>query len=199
MTLLRPPHEHSVDRLLESEQHVDTPALGFTFYWHSRHDQHPSAPGRLHCRLCRTSRKAGHWTSSYRPYSCLAAVAALATGAGGAQVLRGVREAGEPYRPDQLVFQEVFAGTARLTRAWSEQGVAQDPIEVFREPHLKRGYQPEQDLLRPEVQDRVKGAATEGPANVWWLAAPCTTFCDWGLENGGTRTFDHTEGTGCGP
>ena len=24
---------------------------------------------------------------------------------------------------------------------------------------------------------------------MWWIAPPCTSFCDWGAQNGGTRTF----------
>jgi hypothetical protein len=36
-------------------------------------------------------------------------------------------------------------------------------------------------------------------ANVWWIAAPCTSYCDWQLQNGGTRTFDQPSGTGAGP
>ena len=38
------------------------------------------------------------------------------------------------------------------------------------------------------------GATVQGPANVWWLAGPCTSFCDWGLQNNGTRSFQRPEG-----
>ena len=30
--------------------------------------------------------------------------------------------------------------------------------------------------------------------NVPWIACPCTTYCDWNLQNGGTRTWDNPEG-----
>ena len=30
--------------------------------------------------------------------------------------------------------------------------------------------------------------------NVEWIACPCTTFCDWNLQNGGSRTFDKPVG-----
>ena len=32
-----------------------------------------------------------------------------------------------------------------------------------------------------------------------WVAAPCTSYCDWQLQNGGSRTFDQPAGTGLGP
>ena len=38
----------------------------------------------------------------------------------------------------------------------------------------------------------------DGP-NVGWVACPCTSYCDWQLQNGGSRTFDQPAGTGQGP
>ena len=82
-----------------------------------------------------------------------------------------------------------------MSAAWRSAGVkVLEPIEVFEEPHLKRGYRAEHDLLRPEVQKRLIVDAKEGPANIFWIAAPCTSFCDWGLQNEGTRSFERPEG-----
>lgn len=54
MTLLQPPEELDVEAFLEAENPHRTPALGFNFFWHSRHDQARSAPGRILCRLWRS-------------------------------------------------------------------------------------------------------------------------------------------------
>ena len=32
-----------------------------------------------------------------------------------------------------------------------------------------------------------------------WVACLCTSYCDWQLQNGGSRTFDQPAGTGQGP
>eukprot|EP00435_Cladocopium_sp_Y103_P039436 s669_g10.t1 len=199
MTLIRPPSPEVGEQLLEEEEHTTTPSFGFTFFWHSRHDQAPTSPGRTHCRLCRTSRKAGNWTDCFRPHSCLASVAAVAGGGSRAQVIRGVRPAGAPHQAHELVMQEVFAGMGRITTKWQETAPVEEPIEVFAQPHLRKGYQQDHDLLLPANRKRMQEQAREGPANVWWLAAPCTSFCDWQLQNGGTRTFQHPEGGLEGP
>lgn len=49
------------------------------------------------------------------------------------------------------------------------------------------------------MQQKVRTALKQREANVWWIAAPCTSYCDWQLQNGGSRTFEVPEGTGCGP
>ena len=160
MTLVRPPSEEVATTLLEEEEHTTTPAFGFTFFWHSRHDQTPTSPGKTHCRLCRTTRKAGTWTDCYRPYSCLALVASVAGTNETTQVLRGVRAAGKPYQQSELVLQEVFAGSGRITTKWKETAPAEEPIEVFEEPHKRRGYRQDHDLF---VGCQPQTAQREGP------------------------------------
>ncbi|CAE7778356.1 unnamed protein product [Symbiodinium sp. CCMP2592] len=155
---------------LDRWQPYDTPALGFLFFWHSRHDQEPTAVGSVSCRLCK-GRKAGDALGCIR--------------AGAQPVLHPV-----PLRGSQLCLQEVFAGFGDMTRAWAAAGLhVLSPIEVYADPATKSGYRAECDVARPEVQKQLLYSAKDGAANVWWLAPPCTSFCDWGLENGGTRTF----------
>lgn len=190
MTYLQPPEGFDIDAFMVAEDAVQTPSLGFTFYYHSSHDQPATAPGRIHCRLCRTTRKEGEFeVSGCRRHSCLASMATCAGSQAAVQVRRAVRAPGDQPTQHELVLQEVFAGVGRITEEWRRTGHAQEPIEVFNQPHLKQGYRPEHDLLRPEVQTKVRQEAITGPANVWWIAAPCTTYCDWQLQNGGSRTF----------
>ena len=59
MVLLEPPAGVDQAQLLDRWQPYDTPALGFLFFWHSRHDQERTSPGRVVCRLCKGGRKAG--------------------------------------------------------------------------------------------------------------------------------------------
>ena len=59
MTLVQPPVDFDLDTFLEQEEPAQTPAMGFSFYWHSRHEQPPTAPGRVFCRLCNQGKKAG--------------------------------------------------------------------------------------------------------------------------------------------
>eukprot|EP00435_Cladocopium_sp_Y103_P076123 s50_g77.t1 len=196
MTLLQAPEDVDVGTLLEAEDHVATPALGFEFFWHTRHDQTRTAPGKVLCRLCKSSRKAGEVDWMVRTQSCLAQVATVAGG------LHQPVEVHRMVRPLEkgLVFQEIFAGTAGLTNEWKRTMEALEPLELFEHPHLKKGARPHHDLLRPEVEERM-GKTMEAPdgANVYWIASPCTSYCDWQLQNGGTRTWEHPEGTGKGP
>eukprot|EP00435_Cladocopium_sp_Y103_P016273 s1669_g4.t1 len=198
MVVLEPPADFDLEAFISQEESSSTPSLGFSFFWHSRHDQARTAPGRLHCRLCKADRKAGDFFATCRPHSCLAALATMAAGEGRSEVVRSV-PLSKANQEHDLVLQEVFAGTGRITTAWTRGGAALPPIEVFARPHLKEGYRREHDLLLPEVQHRVLLQCDEGDANVWWIAAPCTSYCDWQLQNGGTRTFDNPEGTGQGP
>eukprot|EP00435_Cladocopium_sp_Y103_P065576 s1381_g27.t1 len=198
MTLLEPPKDFDLETFLEKEETNSTPVLGFTFYWHLRHDQPKTSPGKVHCRLCKQSRKAGE-AVGVRRHSCLASVAAMCEKDDREQVMRGVRRAGESYDEGALVLQELFAGTGRITREWSKSAPGLEPIEVFKFPQKKSGYRAEHDLTLPDNQHRVLKCATEGPANVWWIAAPCTSYCDWQIQNGGSRTFTQPEGTGEGP
>ena len=200
MVVLEPPEDVDVTAFLDDEEHTVTPAFGFTFFWHSRHDQPRTAPGRLHCRLCKgVMRKAGE-APLCRPKSCLAMIATMGPqGQDETQVLRGVAQVSSSSTSNGLVLQEVFAGTGRITEGWRRNGVALEPIEVYTNPHHKKGYRREHDLLKEDVRQKVKDKSKHGDANVWWIAAPCTSFCDWQLENGGTRTFAQPEGTGEGP
>ena len=199
MMLLEAPEKASLERLVESADYVATPALGFTFFWHSRHDQPRTAPGQLFCRLCKPARRAGNWVTQCRQHSCLATVATMAGGDPTSRVIREVCPASGQDPNTSLVLQEVFAGTGRITAAWRKNGVALEPVEVFEQPHAKEGYKEAHDLLQETNRQRLLTQARNGGANVWWIAAPCTSYCDWQLENGGTRTFQAPEGTGQGP
>ena len=61
MVFLEPPPTLQTEVFLDRWQPYDTPALGFLFFWHSRHDQEKTAPGLVPCRLCR-GRKAGDFS-----------------------------------------------------------------------------------------------------------------------------------------
>lgn len=200
MVVLEPPEDVDIAKVLDGEEQMETPAFGFTFFWHSRHDQPRTAPGRLHCRLCKgAARKAGE-TPVCRPRSCLALIATMGSqGHEPMQVVREVAQVANQKDPNALVLQEVFAGTGRITTGWKKNGIALEPVEVYAEPHQRKGYQRSHDLLKKDVRERVFSTCKNGEANVWWIAAPCTSFCDWQLENGGSRTFACPEGTGEGP
>ena len=197
MTLLEAPSQVNWDALFQEEGHVATPTLGFSFYYHTRHDQPRTAPGVIYCRLCKPTRKAGEFPRPVRRHSCLAEVAFCAGGSGHPELLRCLRGAGADGRG--LVLQEVFAGTGGLTAEWKRHGEALEPVEIFEDPHLKRGYKPDHDVQCPEVRQRLIQGAQSGKANVHWLASPCTSYCDWQLSNGGSRTFELPQGSGTGP
>lgn len=166
-----------------------TPILGFQFFWHARHDQGVTAPGRIACRHCRPSRRAGEWPASMCTHSQLAAVATVVAGASQPAERRSIRGQGD------LVFRELFAGKGVLTQEWLKQGGhALEPVEVYEHPHAKRGYQARHDLCDAAVQTQHLHRAKHGPENVAWIASPCTSYCDWNIENGGSRTFAHPEG-----
>ena len=193
MMLVQPPAQWDATAWLRKEERFSTPSLGFSFFYHQRHDQSRTAPGKVQCRLCKGTRRAGEGPGDtlVRRHSCLAAVAALAGEIPkGPQVRRMVRPTSK-----QLNFKELFAGHAVMTKEWREQGGrAVDPVEVYEQPHVQKGYRPEHDLLRAEIREQHLLAARQGPENVGWVASPCTSFCDWGLQNGGTRTFDRPRG-----
>ena len=65
---------------------------------------------------------------------------------------------------------------------------------MFHDPHMRQGYVEACDLTLPHVIKDMIYSAKRGKANVWWFSPPCTSFCDWSLENGGTRTFECPEG-----
>lgn len=180
MVLAQPPDPFDLRTRLEQT----TPVLGFGFYWHGRHDQPVSAPGKLSCRLCRPSRKAGDRITCHPKHSPLSAVAIAGGGVTRSEARRAVRGSVD----GGLVLRELFAGHATLTTQWRNQGGrALEPVEVFKNPHTKDGYQREHVLLQPEIKALHLARARDGPENLGWLAAPCTSYCDWNLENGGSR------------
>ena len=82
-----------------------------------------------------------------------------------------------------------------MTQGWQCAGFqCAEPVEVHDEPHLRQGYRQAFDLTLPDVRKRLLYAARGGPANVWWIAAPCTSFCDWFLQNNGARSFEFPQG-----
>ena len=148
MVLATPPEDMDVDTWLNAEEVVSTPILGFSFFWHARHDQAVSAPGKISCRHCKPGRKAGETACELRRHSHLAAVATVA---GSRDTEEKVTVRG--HREDGLVFRELFARKGTLTAEWLRQGgKALEPVEVFSDPHNRRGYRREHDLLQPEVR-----------------------------------------------
>ena len=194
MVYIQPPEGLEADAWIAAEEVFSTPSLGFQFYWHARHDQEPSAPGKVACRLCKPTRRSGtQGEACLRRFSSLAAVAAVAGSKDHGAIKRAVR--GETEQQG-LCFRELFAGKGTLTTQWRAiGGRALEPVEVYEEPHTGGGYRVEHDLLREEVRQAHLRRAREGPENVGWLASPCTSFCDWQLQNGGTRSFQQPEGT----
>ncbi|CAE6959396.1 unnamed protein product [Symbiodinium sp. CCMP2592] len=185
MVFLEPPPGMQAEVFLDRWQPYDTPALGFLFFWHTRHDQERTSPGVVQCRLCR-GRKAGEAVVHVRRESNLAAAA----------IVGCIRAGSRPnfdkvsVRGASLCFQEVFAGAAVMTAAWAAAGIkVLEPVELWADPVNRVGYRPDHDLTKGEVQKRLLYLAGSGDANVWWIASPCTSFCDWCAQNGGTRTF----------
>jgi len=190
MVYAQPPDNLDLDAWLDAEDVTMTPVLGFNFFWHARHDQVVSAPGKLSCRHCRPGRKAGDIMVEPRRHSHLAAVATVAGSHDPDEttVIRGTSQEG-------LVLRELFAGQATLTAEWRRQGgKALAPVEVYEEPHTRTGYVKAHDLMLPENRQAHLHRARCGPENIGWVAAPCTSYCDWNLENGGSRTFQQPEG-----
>ena len=202
MVLLEPPDGYDLERFLAREDPQTTPAMGFTFFWHARHDQPPTAPGKIFCRLCKAGRKAGESLNAPR-HSCLSYTAATAGGTMDIHhdhnVIRAVRGAGQPHEPGQLVLREFFAGKGGISAEWSKTSPIMEPVEVYERPHDKQGYRAHFDLSRKDVHNKFLAEVRTGPSNVHWIAAPCTSYCDWQQKNGGTRTFECPEGTGQGP
>ena len=96
---------------------------------------------------------------------------------------------------------ELYAGKAGLTKAVRAAGIpADEPIELYEDPDHRKGRKPSHDLLDPAVhaQQLLDAAAPPGPdtANIWHFACPCTSFSDFNVLNGGTRTFANPEGDG---
>lgn len=199
MTLIQPPDDFNPSSMWDHEEPISTPAMGFGFFWHTRHDQPKTAPGRIVCRLCKPGRKAGEGIQHYvRLHSCLSQVAVMAGGGGYKEdMVRLLRPTRGADKGQSLLLQELFAGTGVITKEWTVAGEAREPVELYQDPHRRQGPRPEHDLSDPKIQGRVLKdvTATDGP-NVGWVASPCTSYCDWQLQNGGTRTFEEPMGTG---
>ncbi|CAK9068985.1 unnamed protein product, partial [Durusdinium trenchii] len=95
--------------------------------------------------------------------------------------------------------QEVFAGSGSWTKAMKEAGLAaNEPIELFSDPLQKKGRREQFDLKDEKVANFYLQATMELPgpsaANVWEFGTPCTSYCDFNILNGGTRSFSSPEG-----
>ena len=102
-----------------------------------------------------------------------------------------------------LIGQEVFAGWAGWTAGLRHQGFKRVPVELYADPLRTQDPQPEHDLTKAPVIKRLRDLAAAAPApgvpNVWQFGSPCTTYCDFQLLNGGTRTHARPEGDGSRP
>ena len=195
MTLLVPPGDAEAKALVNHSEVYTTPTMGFHYFWHQRHDQPRVAPGTLACRHCKPPKKAGQMDMDHyvRKTSCLAAVAYCP--AGGRTAPYAVQPAKTNGGPTGLVLQEFFAGAGVITAGWQQQGeVALEGVELYQDPHRQRGRRAAHDLSQPAVQEQYMARLHADEFNVEWIACPCTSFCDWGLQNGGTRTFQNPLG-----
>ena len=75
---------------------------------------------------------------------------------------------------------------------------AGEPVEVFEDPLRQKGHRPDHDLLDPAVRQKHLEQARDLPGpetpNVYHFGTPCTSYCDYALLNGGTRSFDSPGG-----
>ena len=197
MTLLCPPSVEVAKALLRTEEMVSVPAMGFHHFWHQRHDQPRVAPGVINCRLCKPPRKSaggGGW-GPLRKDTCLGSLGRCGgLAVQGPKEVKGVSKG--PAGPSGLVLREFFAGHGVVTRGWELYGErALEPIELYEDPHRQLGRRATHDLADPKVQQRFLAEVKTSKSNVHWIAAPCTSFCDWNLQNGGTRTFSNPAGS----
>ena len=195
MTLLVPPSEQVAKEFLKQQEVVTTPSLGFHYFWHQRHDQPRTSPGIVPCRHCKPLKKAGSAEADLvlRKSSCLPGLAMVV--AGGRVDPKQISSATTPAGPTGLVLQEFFAGKGVITHGWLAAGeVALDPVELYEDPHRQQGRRAHYDLADPQVQERYLQEIDQDKFNVEWIACPCTTFCDWNLQNRGTRTFEEPMG-----
>ena len=195
MTLLVPPSAKAVQNFEKNQEAVTTPSLGFHYFWHQRHDQPRTVPGVTVCRHCKPLKKAGagEVDTLVRKESCLSALAMFVAGGQGGQFK--VSPSTTSVGPSGMKLQEFFAGHAVITNGWLKAGEhAGEPVELFADPHHRRGRREHHDLSKPAVQQAYLDALEADEFNVEWIACPCTTFCDWNLQNRGTRTFDNPMG-----
>ena len=144
------------------------------------------------CRLCKPLKQAGSDEAAtlVRKETCLPVLGLCLAGGGGH--VRLVHPASRATTGSSgLVLREFFAGHGVITKAWLAEGaVALEPVELYEDPHRQIGPRPDHDLSKPEVQAKYKEEVQQNESNVHWISYPCTTFCDWQLQNQGTRTFE---------
>eukprot|EP00913_Durusdinium_trenchii_P011460 g10760.t2 len=95
--------------------------------------------------------------------------------------------------------QEVFASSGTWTSAMLEAGLgANEPVELFGDPLQKRDPREHLNLKNEDVANHYLQATMEmpgpGAANIWEFGTPCTSYCDFNILNGGTRSFQSPEG-----
>jgi len=195
MTLLVPPDRQAALRWLHQQDAYTTPCLGFHYFWHQRHDQPRTASGTLVCRHCKPPRRAGEYQYEWfvRKETCLPALA-LYTAGGTGEKFR-VTPCTTTGGPSRLVLKEFFAGHGVISSGWRDAGeVALEEVELYQDPHRRTGRRDSHDLSKAVVQAQMLKEVDSDLFNVEWIACPCTTYCDWNLENGGTRTFQQPMG-----
>ena len=176
---------------------ADAPALGWEHYHDTAAGDPRNAPGELKgCRCCKAEalrRPARPRLVGGEPDGEQRARLGSLLNCWAARVGGQDDPAWEPKTVPgkELYLQEVCAGHAGITRAWRHEGMAAaEPVELYENPAKQEGPREDHDILRREVQERLLREARDpkGP-NVWFMAPPCTSFCDWGLMNNGSRTF----------
>ena len=98
-----------------------------------------------------------------------------------------------------IVCQEVFAGGGNWSKAMKDAGLhVREPVELYEDPMKQKGPRPHHDLKNPTVRrallDEVKAMPGPDSPNVYEFGTPCTSYCDYALLNGGTRTFQEPQG-----
>ena len=149
---------------------------------------------------CHNALGSNNWTVRCGSYSHLQQVAVTAGSNQSPPTSQSIMRVLRPVQKGNLVMQEIFAGLGAISSRWRTTGAALEPIELYAEPHRKEGARPSHDLSKGGVQEKLMQdlQSPAGP-NVGWIASPCTSYCDWQLKNGGTRTWEAPQGTGHGP
>ena len=195
MTLLVPPDVAAARKWLQQQDAYTTPCLGFHYFWHQRHDQPRTSPGSLVCRHCKPPRRAGehHYECFVRKETCLPALAQYMAGGTGEKYK--VTPSKTTGSCSGLILKEFFAGHGVISQGWRSAGeVALEEVELYQDPHRQQGRRDGHDLSNPVVQAQVFKELDEDLFNIEWIACPCTSYCDWNLQNGGTRTFANPHG-----
>lgn len=98
-----------------------------------------------------------------------------------------------------VICQEIFAGGGSWTKAMHEAGLGtKEPVELYEDPLRQKGPRPEYDLKDPTIRQALldEARAMPGPdcPNVYEFGVPCTSYCDFALLSGGTRTYQEPRG-----